>query len=71
MKTKDMIRRNQISKIFMLLYNLPTPETVFASNQAKIITGIPVAMANTIGRYNPEALLMVIGINIPKYRTPL
>ena len=36
-----------------------------------IITGIPVATAKTIGRYKPEALPMLMGINIPKYSTPL
>ena len=66
MNTTEITRRNHISKIFTWLYKPPTPEMVKAMNQAKIITGMPVAMAKTTGRYNPEALLMVIGIYIPK-----
>lgn len=66
MNTTEITRLNQSSKVFTRLYKPPTPETVNAINQAKIITGIPVAMAKTTGRYNPEALLMVIGISIPK-----
>ena len=42
-----------------------------AINHAKMITGKPVAIANTNGKYKPEALETVIGINTPKYRTPL
>ena len=71
MKTRAIILRNQISNAFRRLYSLPTPETVKASNHAKMVTGIPVAIANTTGRYKPGALLMVMGINIPKYNTPL
>ena len=41
---------NQSSKVLMLLYSFPTPERVYAISHAKIITGIPVAMANTTGR---------------------
>ena len=36
-----------------------------------IITGNPVATANTGGSNKPEALLIVIGIRTPKYSTPL
>src|SRR5665647_3125203 len=36
-----------------------------------MITGIPVAIANINGRYNPEALDMVKGTSMPKYNTPL
>ena len=35
------------------------------------ITGKPVPKAKTKGRYRPEELEMVIGINIPKNSTPL
>ena len=66
MNTIEITRLNHISKVFTRLYKTPTPEIVNAMNQAKIITGIPVAMAKTTGRYNPEALLMVIGMSIPK-----
>jgi hypothetical protein len=37
-----------------------------AINQEKRITGIPVATAKIKGRYNPDALFIVIGISIPK-----
>ena len=36
-----------------------------------IITGSPVAIANTKGKYKPDELAIVIGISIPKYNTPL
>ena len=36
-----------------------------------MITGNPVAIAYMMGKYNPEGLEIVIGINIPKYNTPL
>lgn len=61
---------NQNSKFFILLYAVPTPEIVKAINHAKITTGIPVAMANTTGKYNPEVDI-VNGMSIPKYKTPL
>ena len=49
-KITATILLNQYSNTFILLYKVPTPEIVKAITQAKIITGIPVAMANTIGR---------------------
>ena len=65
------IRLNQSSKVLIWLYSLPTLPTANASNHAKIITGKPVAIANTIGRYKLLALATVIGISIAKYSTPL
>lgn len=47
------------------------PDTVYASTHAIIITGIPVAMAKITGRYSPDALEIVSGTSIPKYKTPL
>src|SRR5574344_1398980 len=32
---------------------------------------MPVASAKTNGKYKPDALLIVIGMSIPKYSTPL
>jgi hypothetical protein len=66
MKTTDITLRNQISNTFILLYNLPTPDTVYAISHAKIITGMPVAKAKTTGKYKPVALVTVMGISIPK-----
>jgi len=71
MKTTPIILRNQNSKIRIRLYNVPTPRTLKAINQANMITGIPVAMAKITGNIKPEALLMVMGISMPKYNTPL
>lgn len=36
-----------------------------------MITGKPVAIAKIKGNISPDVLDMVIGINIPKYNTPL
>ena len=38
----------------------------YAINQAKMITGMPVAIAKTAGKYSPEAEFMVRGTSIPK-----
>lgn len=42
-----------------------------ASIYATIITGRPVAIAKIKGRNNPDGLATDIGINMPKYKTPL
>ncbi len=42
-----------------------------ANKYAIMITGKPVATANNTGKYKPDALAMVIGISIPKNKTPL
>ena len=70
-KTTAITLLNQCSKIFILLYTPPIPETAYAKTHAIIITGIPVAMAKITGKYNPDALDMVSGTSIPKYNTPL
>lgn len=69
-KTRATIFLNQNSKFLILLYVAPTPDIVKAINQAKISTGIPVAMANTTGKCSPDVEI-VNGISIPKYNTPL
>ena len=57
---------NHSSKTFSLLYILPTLPMAKAISHAKIITGIPVAIAKIAGRYSPEGLATVIGISIAK-----
>ena len=67
---KATIFLSQNSKAVNLLNNLPTPYKVYDISHANIITGSPVAMANTTGKYSPEVEI-VSGISIPKYKTPL
>ena len=71
MNTTDTTLRNHSSNTLMLLYSLPILLTAKANSHAKIITGNPVATAKTTGRYNPLALVTVIGMSIAKYNTPL
>ncbi len=66
-----MALRNQSSKTFMFLYRFPIDPMLKAISQAKIMTGIPVAIANDMGKNKPPTLVTVMGINIPKYNTPL
>ena len=57
---------NQNSKDLILLNNPPTPDNVNAIIHAKMITGIPVPNEKTIGKYNPDALVITKGISMPK-----
>ena len=56
---------NQNSKDFIFLYRFPTPDIVYAITHANRITGMPVAMAKTTGKCNPD-VDTVNGISIPK-----
>ncbi len=71
MNNIPMIFLNHFSKIFILLYVLPTLDTAYARSQEKIMTGMPVAIAKSTGNRSPELPESVNGISIPKYKTPL
>ena len=63
--------RNHFSNCLIPLYTGLIFEKEKLINQAKIMTGKPVAIANTRGKYNPELEATVSGISIPKNNTPL
>ncbi len=71
MNTNATIFLNHFSNVFNLLNKLPTSEKVNAIRYAKTITGSPVAIAKTKGRKSPDVLEIVMGISMPKYKTPL
>lgn len=71
MNTNATTFLNHFSNVLSLLKKLPTSEKVNAIKYANIITGSPVAIAKTTGRKSPDVLEIVMGISMPKYKTPL
>ena len=66
MNTTPTEVRITFSNLLTVVNTPPIRETANANKYVKTITGSPVPMANTTGKYNPDVLEMVIGIRTPK-----